>query len=361
MTTKNNGIRQLASGRWQARYRDPEGTLRALGTYATRKLAEQALTVVRADVLRGDWHDSTRGEIKFSEYATRVLEAKRPDLAVGTWRNYQVLMRKHLLPAFGARKLNEISVLDVDAWWGRQRDHLQNRRNGYGVLKVIFKAALREGLISASPCMVVDAGKDVAKPRPDWNLSHALAVIDAASEAFRPMIWTVLGAHLRRGELCALNYSDFWIETGQLVVSKQLQQIGGTRITPTKTGTHKTVTLLAPAQEALTAYVEENPGRPWEALFRGDKGRRIGEAYVRREWERATAAAGFENFHLHDLRHVGLTLVADSGIGAHAVQYRAGHASQWSTRRYLHATAAADIEVAARVNERIFGTPVSLR
>lgn len=53
-------------------------------------------------------------------------------------------------------------------------------------------------------------------------------------------------------------------------------------------------------------------------------------------WNNAVIAAGLENFHAHDIRHIGLSLVAEDGASERVVQERAGHASATSTRRYLH-------------------------
>ena len=50
---------------------------------------------------------------------------------------------------------------------------------------------------------------------------------------------------------------------------------------------------------------------------------------------KAATEAGVHDFHLHDLRHVGLSLVVEEA-GLIVAQERAGHASATSTRRYLH-------------------------
>ena len=48
-------VRKLQSGRWQARYRGPDGLMRsALETFGSKRDAEQWLTVAESDMLRGD-------------------------------------------------------------------------------------------------------------------------------------------------------------------------------------------------------------------------------------------------------------------------------------------------------------------
>lgn len=72
-------VRQLKSGRWQVRYRDPNtGQLRsAEQTYATKTDAEVALTVIEADISRGQWSDPDAGKVQFGEYAHGVAQGSQ--------------------------------------------------------------------------------------------------------------------------------------------------------------------------------------------------------------------------------------------------------------------------------------------
>ena len=45
---------------------------------------------------------------------------------------------------------------------------------------------------------------------------------------------------------------------------------------------------------------------------------------------------GHEHLRRHDLRHTGLTWMADAGIPIHHLRKIAGHGSLTTTQRYLH-------------------------
>ena len=45
---------------------------------------------------------------------------------------------------------------------------------------------------------------------------------------------------------------------------------------------------------------------------------------------------GYEHLRRHDLRHTGLTWMADAGIPVHHLQKIASHGSITTTQRYLH-------------------------
>jgi integrase len=48
------------------------------------------------------------------------------------------------------------------------------------------------------------------------------------------------------------------------------------------------------------------------------------------------ARLGYEHLRRHDLRHTGLTWLADAGVQVHVLRKIAGHGSLSTTQRYLH-------------------------
>jgi integrase len=48
------------------------------------------------------------------------------------------------------------------------------------------------------------------------------------------------------------------------------------------------------------------------------------------------AELGYEHLRRHDLRHTGLTWMADAGVPVHVLRKIAGHGSLMTTQRYLH-------------------------
>ena len=65
-------VRQLDSGRWQARYPGPDGQLRAAPTtFARKSEAEKFLSETETDIARGDCFDPLDGLVPLGEYTTR--------------------------------------------------------------------------------------------------------------------------------------------------------------------------------------------------------------------------------------------------------------------------------------------------
>ncbi|WP_431896747.1 tyrosine-type recombinase/integrase [Micromonospora haikouensis] len=56
----------------------------------------------------------------------------------------------------------------------------------------------------------------------------------------------------------------------------------------------------------------------------------------RQHWDEAVTKLGYERFRRHDLRHTGLTWMADAGVPVHMLRKIAGHGSLTTTQRHLH-------------------------
>ena len=101
-TSRRHGygtVRQLPSGRWQARYTDSDGVRRAAPrTFETRQAAEGWITTRRADHITGQWRSPELGAIPLAEYLADQL-AGRVDLAPRTRAQYADLARLLVLPA----------------------------------------------------------------------------------------------------------------------------------------------------------------------------------------------------------------------------------------------------------------------
>jgi hypothetical protein len=94
-------VRKLESGKWQARYPGPDGSMiPGPDTYATRALAERFLALVEADMTRGEWIDPAKGRVTFADWADQ-WQATIVHLKPKTRYGYESILRVHLIPHFG--------------------------------------------------------------------------------------------------------------------------------------------------------------------------------------------------------------------------------------------------------------------
>jgi integrase len=73
-------------------------------------------------------------------------------------------------------------------------------------------------------------------------------------------------------------------------------------------------------------------------LFTRPRGGRITTAVLRdaTHWDEVVTQLGHSHLRRHDLRHTGLTWMADAGVPVHVLRKIAGHGSLTTTQRYLH-------------------------
>jgi hypothetical protein len=151
-------IRQLPSGRWQARYPGPDGRDRSAPlTFATKTEAARFLAQVETDLTRGTWSDPNAGDVLLSEWAKTFLTtmaALKPKTRAG----YQSLVRTTINPAVGRTRVNRIRAIDVSLWLAEltTRGLSSSRvRQSYRLLSQMLNAAQASGLIVANPCLAV--------------------------------------------------------------------------------------------------------------------------------------------------------------------------------------------------------------
>ena len=107
-------IRQLPSGRWQARIGDLDGSLHSLGTYATRTAASRALSAHETDAARGAWTAQRASTQTLEAYAAQWLETRA--LRPRTKEHYADQLRLRILPTLGPVPLSSLTPQRIRVW-----------------------------------------------------------------------------------------------------------------------------------------------------------------------------------------------------------------------------------------------------
>lgn len=353
-------IRKLPSGRWQARYRGPDGLLRsAPSTFARKSEAVRWLTLTEAELLGGEWIDPDAARVPFTDYAATWI-SERPGLRPKTIQLYRYLLRCYLAPGFAAQSVRGITEADVRRW---RADMLTagatpvTTAKAYRLLKSIMATAADDGLIRRNPCRVRGAGSEKSPERPVLSVAQVYALADAAGPRYRLLVLLACFCGLRWGELAALRRRDIDINAGTVRVSRQLTEVNGRSLAfgPPKTDAgSRTVVIpsliLPDVRDHLDSHVEPEA----EALvFASPSGMPLRHSNFRnRVWLPALAAAGLTGIHFHDLRHAGNLLIAQAGANLRELMERMGHSSSRAALIYLHSTSDRQRTLADAVAER---------
>src|SRR5215467_256468 len=339
-------VRRLPSGRWQARYKGPDGIDRpAPNTFATKTGAERWLSLTEAEIVRDDWIDPGAGRVPFIRYAQSWV-AERPNLRPKTLQLYKGLVRLHMTPALASLTVQEITEPRVRRW----RKGLLDAGVGevtvakaYRLLKAIMNTAVDDGMIRRNPCRIKGAGQEQSPERPVLTIRQVFALADAIELRYRALILLAVFASLRWGELAALRRKDIDLSACTVSVVRTLTQLsgGGHVFGPPKSDAgQRTIAFPDLIVDDLTWHLGRFAPSGDDALvFTSPTGALLDyDSFRRRVWIKATEAAGLREVHFHDLRHTGNMLTAEAGATLRELMDRMGHSSTRAALVYLHAT-----------------------
>jgi len=212
--------------RWQARWRDESGH-QAKENYARKGDATRAGDAARVDVGRGSYVAPRGGRVVLEPYGEqwRAAQVHRATTAA----QVETHLRRHVYPTFGYRALGSIRPSEIQAWVRRLEQDLapSTIRVVYSFVAGIFRAAVRDRLIVASPCVDVRLPKPEPKRVEPLETERVEDLIAAMPERFRALVVLAAGTGLRQGECLGLSLDrvDFLRRT--LRVDQQLVTMPG--------------------------------------------------------------------------------------------------------------------------------------
>src|SRR5687768_10554102 len=104
---------RLPNGKWQWRYRDPEGRSRSF-THKLKGTVVKFKTTTEAAKLRGDWINPADGKKPFGELAREWQQAQ---IHRGTTQeSVDSMLRNHVFPTFENREIGSIRFSEVQGW-----------------------------------------------------------------------------------------------------------------------------------------------------------------------------------------------------------------------------------------------------
>lgn len=330
-------VRKLPSGRYQARYRGPDGIDRpAPRTFASKTDAERWLIRVEAEIIRDSWRNPNLGRVRLADYLNEWI-CQRPGLRPRTVDLYGWLSRRYLVPALGDRMLCDLTPGIIRAWHAELVAGGVGRTmvaKAYRLLRAVLNTAVDDELIARNPCRIKGAGAEHAPERPTATVAQVLRLADNVPARFRALVLLAAFTSLRYGELAALRRRDIDSDCTTVTVRASLvERPGGVLVLgPPKTAAgRRTVTvpaaMRADIRDHLDAYAAEDD--PQALVFTGAKGAALRRGNFHRavRWSEVTARVGLHGFHFHDLRHTGNTLASQSGASLADLMARMGHSS----------------------------------
>jgi len=329
---------------YEISYFDSRGQRRWLTVNGTLDEAEAKRAELNLRRRRGGRVEPTRQT--FEQYARDWLARQecRP-------RTQEVLvwaLERHLIPYFGRRRLDQISVEDVAAFIAAMR---RKKLRGSTIntalrpLSMILGQAARRGRIPVNPLSQLERGErpklDDQRPKRILTLEEMHALLaNTDGERYRCLLELLLTGGLRIGEALGLTLGDLDRQHSLIRVAYQLDRDGNR--TPLKTEeSQRAIDIPPQLMRRLLALAAERGALfdPAALLFAsrnsGGLERKVARAALKRAAKAAKLAAPEPT--LHDLRHSHASMLIALDVPLVDVQRRLGHRKPDTTLRvYAH-------------------------
>jgi integrase len=267
----------------------------------TRAKAQTELDNTLADVRRGIWQPPVAEVVQapreipsFHSFASDWFERQKVEggrsgkgLAPKGREDLEWRLSNHLLPVFASRRLNQITVQDVDHY--RLAKVREGKLGATSInktlmtLAAILEDAVEYELIDRNPARGRRRRLPAAPPRRSWldRADHISALLDAAGELDakarvqkgqrRALLATLTFAGLRIGEALSLRWRDVDLARGTITIRAAKSDAGV-----------RTVNILPILRDALGSYRARLNTMPDKLVFGTTSGERQGATNVRR-------------------------------------------------------------------------------
>jgi integrase len=276
----------------------------------------------------------------FKDQFVAHLEGKRRKES--TIYAVESMMRKHLIPLFGSKRLDMIGPVEIDKLHTHLKEHApKTARNVVSTLAKALRVAKHLKLIDALPVESFDLPKMELEAVPEFYTFEEYAALRTAAEKHDPrtLAAVLLGgdAGLRRGEIVGLEWPDVSRAHGAITLERQVwdgpKKRGGQVVGSPKSGKGRVVPMTPRLAAALQGVRHLQGAR----VLMPDDGRPLTGKVLSGWVKSAQRLAGLKpTGNVHILRHSFCSHLAMRGAPAKVIQELAGHAHLSTTMRYMH-------------------------
>lgn len=243
--------------------------------------------------------------------------------------NTEAVLRLHIRPKWGKKRLDEIKTQDVAKWLADLR---QSGKAPATVekIRITFNRSFELALKWGTPGVRINPVRGIPRLKfsnaRDRYLSSddARRLLKATEASLNPQLRSIVGLLLltgaRKNELLKAQWQHVDVDRKVWFIPTS------------KTGKPRHV----PLSQAALDIIDQLPRFdkcPW--LLPNPK-TKLPFTDIKNPWDTARTAAGLVGLHIHDLRHSAASFMINAGIDLFAVGRILGHADHQSTMRYSH-------------------------
>ena len=309
----------------------------------------------------GTWGAVDRSDgITLRAYAGRWLEQRH--LRTRTKQHYESMLERLILPDLGDTKIVTLTPARVRQWHADLgTDHPTRNAHAYALLHAVCATAVQDEVLDANPCRIRAAMQTKRKRDVDVLTVAQVDKLAAKMPAeLRASVVLAAWCGLRWGETSELRRKDVSRDASVLRVRRAVTYRSGvfTVGEPKTAAGVRDVAIPPHIRSIVKAHLKNHVAKDADALlFPGEGGGHLRADLYRTHWEKARTAIRKTTLRVHDLRHVGAVLAAQSGATTAELMHRLGHTTPQMALRYQHVAEGRDAELAERMSARATARP----
>ena len=352
-------FRKLKSGSWQARV-SKDGKEFSVGTFRTKKEAEIEAAKVEERIYYG--HTLNDRNMLFEEVAKEWLyEYKKADVKESTFEQLEVIVRLHILPYIGKKRIMQIKRTDIKKWIQKYAEFIDeeekekysigSRMKYLSVIKSIFHYAVHElEVLEKNPTdrLKVPVKDSVANKKDTkyYSLEELEKLLDYMKtykhqrfkdyQLYYMLMHFLSQTGLRISEALALRWSD--IVENKIRIERQTRRNDKNEViisTLKNPSSYRTIGLNEDLVRELKkfklkqnemllgneGFLKNNDG----IIFQNYHGNYLTPSTVRESIKGYCKQAGVDYKGTHGFRHTHAILLLESGASIKFVSQRLGH------------------------------------
>lgn len=294
---------------------------------------------------------NTKGKISSSVMTILQLSGQWLDqmqVESGTRLNRESLLRLHILPYLGRKRLLELTPEMIDQWKNLLRTSgvaPTAMKQAWSVLSCMLRHAVKLRLMTVHLMSGLDAPRVTPKEIVPFTAEEMAKIFQKAQGSFYlPVLELIYALGLRQGEAFGLKWSDIDEQEWTLKIHRQLVTELGKVIEKDRPKTSsgvRTLALSAEHREILDRQRAQCQGKKFEGcewIFPTHTGHHMNRNnFWANVWKPLLADAGVAHRGLHHFRHTAATELITSGASLPDVSGALGHKNPSDTMRmYVH-------------------------
>lgn len=363
--------------------------------HGTKKDAQTLLTKLLRDRDTGEIVEPSK--LTVGAFLDRwIKDAATGRVRARTLDDYQAIIRRYLKPAFGGRRLDQLTALEIQSFYTKMqapKPHgmaLAPRtvRYAHAVLHSALKQAVRWRILASNAAEAVELPRQTRREMEALSPEQASRFLQAAKSypgdpevvekngsdprAGREDRWYALWVllvtgGLRPGEALGLKWTD--LDGSSLRIQRTLVERTGKGWTLEEPKTNRSRRTVALPESTVRALQQHRAKQAKERLKAGDAWQANGLMFCtaigtperqsnifRRHFKPLLRAAGLPDVRMYDLRHTAATLLLSAGENPKVVSERLGHSSITLTMdTYSHVLPDMQQRAAEKLEGMLFG------